>query len=119
MIDTIALTLTSELFKIIEPDKFTPSARWVQNSGCPAMDGIRSKQNPTKKELKQGIYKPRLTLSHRYTKNHTHEIMLRIELSLPKLLFGNNFDELQYKDFLPVIKKLAATLETMGVHRKR
>ena len=114
MIDTIALTLTSELFKIIEPEKFTPSARWVQNSGH-TMDGIRSKQNPTKKELKQGIYKPRLTLSHRYTKNHTRDIMLRIELSLPKLLFGNNFDELQYKDFLPVINKLAATLESMGV----
>lgn len=114
MIDTIALTLTSDSFQITQPDKFTPSARWVENYGC-AMHGIRSKQNPTKKELNQGIYKPRLTLSHRFTKNHTREIMLRIELSLPKLLFGNNFDELQYKDFLPVIIKLAATLETIGV----
>lgn len=114
MIDTIAITLTSDSFQITQPDKFTPSARWIENYGC-AVYGIRSKQNPTKKELKQGIYKPRLTLSHRYTKNHTREIILRIELSLPKLLFGNNFDELQYKDFLPVIKKLAATLETMGI----
>ncbi len=113
-IDTIAITLTSDSFQITQPDKFTPSARWIENYGC-AVYGIRSKQNPTKKELKQGIYKPRLTLSHRFTKNHTQEIILRIELSLPKLLFGNNFDELQYKDFLPVIKKLAATLETMGV----
>ena len=100
MIDTIAITLTSDSFQITQPDKFTPSARWIENYGC-AVYGIRSKQNPTKKELKQGIYKPRLTLSHRFTKNHTPEIILRIELSLPKLLFGNNFDELQYKDFLP------------------
>ena len=114
MIDTIALTLTSDSFQITQPDKFTPSARWIENYGCAAY-GVRSKQNPTKKELKQGIYKPRLTLSHRFTKNHTQEILLRIELSLPKLLFGNNFDELQYKDFSSVIKKLAATLETMGV----
>jgi hypothetical protein len=41
--------------------------------------------------------------------------MLRIELSLPKLLYGNNFDELQYKDFKPLMHKLATTLESLGV----
>ena len=35
-----------------------------------------------------------------------NSIVLKIELSLPKLFFGNNFDELQYKDFSSVIKKL-------------
>ena len=114
MIDTIVLTLTSTSFQITQPDKFMPSARWVENYGCAAY-GIRSKQNATKKELKRGIYKPRLILSHRHTRTPTKEIILRIELSAPKLVFGNNFDELRPKDFLPLIKKLAATLETMGV----
>ena len=38
-----------------------------------------------------------------------------MELSLPKLLFGNNFQELQHKDFALITQKLAATLESMGV----
>jgi len=41
--------------------------------------------------------------------------MLKIELSLPKLMFGNNFDELRYKDFAAVTKNLASTLQQMGV----
>jgi hypothetical protein len=41
--------------------------------------------------------------------------VLRIELSLPKLLFGNNFAELRYKDFTEVIQKLVVTLDVMGI----
>jgi hypothetical protein len=29
-----------------------------------------------------------------------------LKIELPKLLFGNNFDELQYKDFAPLVQKL-------------
>lgn len=43
------------------------------------------------------------------------DIQLKIELSLPKLLFGNNFQELQHKDLAVVTQKLAITLESMGV----
>lgn len=114
MIDTLAFTIPSDLFHITDPDKFTPSARWI---GSPAwtMHNIKSTQNPTKKALRQGIYTPRLTLARCYNASRKREIMLRIELSLPKLLFGNNFDELQYKDFALLIQKLTTTLETMGV----
>ena len=114
MIDTLALTLRRNMFQIIDPDKFSPSARWIEDYGK-SMQSIKSKQNPTKKELRRGIYKPRLTLSYCFTSTRTRELMLRVELSLPKLLFGNNFQELQYKDFKRLTEKLAATLETMGV----
>ncbi len=114
MIDTIALTLRRDAFKITDPDKFTPSARLLENHNG-FMRGIKSKQNPTKKELKRGIYKPRLTLSYCYHANHKRELMLRIELSLPKLLFGNNFNELRYKDFKPLVQKLVITLKDMGI----
>jgi len=30
-------------------------------------------------------------------------------------MFGNNFQELQHKDFASIIRKLAPTLESMGV----
>ncbi len=43
------------------------------------------------------------------------DLVLKVELSLPKLLFGNNVDELCYKDFSLVIKKLVVVLYDMGI----
>jgi len=114
MIDTIVLTLPKHLYHISNPDLFTPSARWMLNQQHKARHVI-SKQNPTKKELKHGIYKPRLTISNRINALGARELMLKIELSLPKLLLGNNFAELQYKDFMPVAHKLVAVLADMGI----
>lgn len=74
-----------------------------------------SKQNPTKKELLKGIYKPRLTLSHRINTKGIRDIALKIELSLPKLLFGNNFAELRFKDFATVVDQLVVKLANMGI----
>lgn len=132
MIDTIVLLLTQDLFEITNPDLFTPSARWVYfakaskteiNDKNYALRGISSKQNPTKKELAQGIYKPRLSLLRRpyFAKaskgkpSATPKTLLKIELSLPKLLFGNNFEELTQKQFPDLVQKLCTTLHTMGV----
>ena len=104
MVDTIVLLLSPSLYEIHEPDKFTPM-------GTP----YRFKQNPTQAELRNGIYKPRLTLEKRMGVNGCVENTLKIELSVPKLLFGNNFNELRYKDIPPVIKKLQDVLHAMGV----
>jgi len=112
MIDTVILFLTQDAFKILNPDAFTPSARWITNYSPRAVYGMQSKQNPTKKELLAGIYKPRLTLFYNMREK---QVMLKIELSLPKLSFGNNFQELKQKDLQPLLQKLAATLEQMGV----
>ncbi len=49
MIDTIVLTLTEDLFEITDPDRFTPSARWIIKHSATHYSGIISKQNPTKK----------------------------------------------------------------------
>lgn len=114
MVDTIVLTLPKDTFEISDPDMFEPSARWAQTASR-VVRGMLSKQNPTKKELLAGIYKPRLTLSRRIGSKDKPEIMLKVELSLPKLLFGNNFDELQRKDFVQLTHKLAETLGTMGI----
>lgn len=114
MVDTVVLILSKDMYRISEPDKFVPSARWTENPSM-ALRGIQSKQNPTKKELRGGVYKPRLTLSSRINIGDRHEITLRIELSLPKLFFGNNFNELMRKDLVSLIGKLEATLSTMGI----
>jgi len=111
MIDTIVLMLNQSEFTITEPDRFTPSAGWVLNQPT---RNIQSKQNPTKKELLQGNYEPRLTLFSS-NKLFGQGPILRIELSLPKLFFGNNFAELQAKDFAVLNEMLVIVLEEMGV----
>ncbi len=114
MIDTIVLTLNSETYHITNPEKFSPSAQWIMHPGAWAF-GIQSKQNPTKKKRARGIYKPKLTLSPRMGADRNQDVLLRVELSLPKLFFGNNIQELQYKHFRPCTQKLIETLNQMGV----
>jgi hypothetical protein len=119
MIDTIVLSLTPEMYQINGPDKFKPGAHWIlqaQNKESRLhYRSIISKQNGTKKELLNGIYKPHLTLAYHRGLQGVVEPLLKIELSLPKLVYANNFNELQYKDFQPIIDKLVATLASMGV----
>ena len=112
MIDTVVLLLSSNTFTVRNPDKFVPNARWITNLNPSAVHGMQSKQNPTKKELAAGIYKPRLTLFYSFPHK---EVMLKIELSLPKLFFGNNFQELKQKDLQPLVQRLADTLGQMEV----
>jgi hypothetical protein len=136
MIDTVVLTLPQESFTIINPDAFTPSAHWTTAANAYVLRGTTSKQNPTKKELSLGIYKPRLTLflTPCFTPLHTgtpasfdklrmsgskplstSKTLLKIELSLPKLFFGNNFEELTQKQFPDLVQKLCTALHTMGI----
>ena len=117
MIDTIVLTLTKGMFYINEPDLFEPSARLVLGDGS-SLGGkgyIVAKQNPRKSDLESGIYKPRLTLTSRFNGTGGREPTLKVELSLPKLLFGNNFDEFVSGDFIPVVGLLKSRLRDMGV----
>lgn len=115
MIDTIILTLIQGTFEIINPDAFIPSARWVVSENTYTTRGTVSKQNPTKKELASGLYKPRLTLLRPLMPLSGAKTMLKIELSLPKLFFGNNFEELTQKQFPDLAQKLCSVLHTMGI----
>ncbi|MSU25804.1 MAG: hypothetical protein EXS44_00880 [Candidatus Levybacteria bacterium] len=72
-------------------------------------------QNPSKSELLNGIYQPRLTLTKRFNVSGVFGATLSIELSLPKLLYKNNFDELQDGDFITIADLLREVLKTMGV----
>ena len=120
MIDTIVLTLKTGVYTIFEPDNFSPSTRGLTDptAGYYRLGGrsnITCKQNPTPSELKRGIYKPKLTVTKRINREGNFEIPLKIEFSIPKLLYGNNFDELTDADFPAVIQKLKAILNEMGV----
>lgn len=117
MVDTIILTLKQDMFTILEPDKFSPSASGLLNADYRLGGRSNSKcvQNPTPRELKAGVYKPRLTLTKRVNKNHNYETTLKIEFSISKLLFGNNFDELENEDFFDTVLVLQQKLKDMGV----
>lgn len=121
MIDTIVLTLKTGMYTIFEPDYFSPSTRGLTDptAGYYRLGGrsnITCKQNPTHNELKRGIYKPRLTVTKRINRAGNFEIPLKIEFSIPKLLYGNNFDELTDTDFPAVIQILKGVLKEMGVY---
>lgn len=109
MLDTIRLTLSKDMFWIMDKTYFQKE---TQN----ALRGyFKLVQNPTKTELKNGIYKPRLTMTKRFNTTGRHEATLAVEFSAPKLLYGNNFDELVEEDFELVVLALQARLKEMGV----
>lgn len=119
MIDTIVLLFRSHMFTIIDHSKFSPSTHGLYDKINPYRLGGRSnmkcQQNPTKSELINGIYKPRLTVTKRINKFSQFELTLKVELSIPKLLFGNNFDEVDETDFIKVLPILKKKLNDMGV----
>ena len=113
MIDTIVLMLQyPSQFSIAEHERFSPSTKALFQSGFSS--GSRGYfscfQNPTKEDLKNGLYKPRLTATRR-----VGQITLRIEFSIPKLIFGNNFDEVDDSSFAQVVDTLTKKLREMGV----
>jgi hypothetical protein len=92
----------------------------AQQYGVPTWD-LHSKadqyekyvKNPSKRDLDSGLYFPRLTGYKR--KGYGQEANVRIEFSVPKLLFLNNLDELEEKDFPKVIDLLQVRLKAMGL----
>ena len=69
-------------------------------------------RNPSKVEKETGDYFPRLT---GYRRGFSQEANVRMEFSVPKLLYLNNLDELEDKDLPKVIEVLQDRLKTMGV----
>lgn len=70
-------------------------------------------RNPNKAEKAMGKYFPRLT---GYKRRFSQDANVRIEFSAPKLLYLNNLDELEDKDFPIIIKTLQERLKIMGVN---
>jgi hypothetical protein len=114
MIDTIRLIFDEGNFAILEPERFQPHAKTILELGERLQSGGIKKcvLNPKKGEALKGNYLPRLTLRRRPLRITE----LVIEFSAPKLLYGNNFDELTEQDFDAVVKALTAKLATLGIY---
>jgi hypothetical protein len=113
MIDTIRLILDDGTFHINEPDRFQPNAKTILDLKERFYGGGLRKAvlNPSKREKKETGYAPRLTLQHR----PPNIVELVIEFSIPKLLYGNNFDEVTESDFSKVIEVLQDKLTAWGI----
>lgn len=109
MLDTVKITLTNNMFVVMDKSKFM---RDVMNS---ARGYFALVQNPTKSELQAGYYKPRLTLAHRFNTTGRSEYTLSVEASIPKLLYGNNFDEVTDDDYSKTVQFLIDRLANMGI----
>jgi hypothetical protein len=111
MLDTIVLTVPEREYRLRAPERFTPHAAMLRNPALGQNATLKAVCNPTKADKATG-YKPRLTLFRRPYSTP----VLRVEFSAPKLLFGNNFEELHGRQDLPrVIIALHAALAVMGV----
>ena len=119
MIDTIALMLEVNEFEILEPEKFSPCASCIMYPPYPKLGRghiFKCVQNPSRQDIKNGIYKPRLTLIQRpCSVTRQRVINLKIELSAPKFMKGNNFDELDGSDFTLFCSLLSMKLNYMGI----
>jgi len=105
MIDTICL--------LIPKDKMTYISgviNWELHSKTDEFS--RFVRNSNKIEKETGQYFPKLT---EFKKRFFQDANIRMEFSLPKLLYLNNLEELEDKDFPEIIDVLQGRLKMMGI----
>lgn len=70
--------------------------------------------NPTAEDRRNSRYHPNITYYERPMPRGGMRYEVGLEVSLPKLHFGNNFDELTEKDFKGIIRDLKRSLREVG-----
>lgn len=111
MLDTVILTMPKGSYSIAKPEMFSPNATILDVTNNPL---IRCFNNSSAADKRKNIYRPRLTLMKRMTKNGI-DMPLKIEFSVAKMLHGNNVDEVVETDFEKVVDALRKSLYDMGV----
>lgn len=117
MIDTVVMILERHEFKIIRPELFQPNCSALFDERAVSFRGrplVKFYQNPTKLNIQNNVYMPRLTLERRPMRVRPR-ISLKVEFSAPKMLFNNNFDELVDENFHELLRMLKDKLFAMGV----
>lgn len=105
MIDTVCLLIPKA-----EMDFLKGVANWELYSKTEYYN--KYVRNPSALEKEKGLYFPRLT---GYKRKYVQQENVRIEFSVPKLLYLNNLDEVSDQDFEEVVTTLQNRLEKMGV----
>lgn len=110
MIDTVCLLIPKDKLTVLDLASYgVPS--WNLHSKTDQYD--KYVKNPSKSDIDSGLYFPRLTGYKR--KGFAQDVNVRIEFSVPKLVFMNNLEELENRDFPRVIDVLQERLKIMGI----
>jgi len=110
MIDTVILTIPRDKMRFINNEG--GMSAWDLQSRTPNYE--KFVQNPPR-PLSKSVYRPRLTGIKRRTIGNNFNSFLKIEFSVPKLIYGNNFDEITDQDFDKIAEALYQRLIEMGV----
>lgn len=107
MVDTFILEIPIESYQVRKPERFKPflTADNLRYSGFRTF-----KNNPTKEDKKEFGYLPKLTCYKR-----GFNLMLKIEFSAPKMIFGDNINEVEESHFGAIVSDLRGVIEHMGV----
>lgn len=110
MIDTVCLLIPKDKMTIVDLSSYGVP-KWNLHSKTDQYD--KFVKNPSKKNKESGLYFPRLTGYKR--KSFAQDANVRIEFSVLKLIYLNNLDEVENKDFVEVINILHERLNAMDV----
>ncbi len=116
MVDTVTLKISKEHFDITETAQLSfsqPVAPILDEKIRPGY--LMTAYYKPNQELKtSGVYLPKFFL-YKAVRSNGYEIFAKVEFSAPKLLFGNNFDELTDDNLTQVCKSLSGRLRLMGI----
>lgn len=116
MIDTIVLSIPAHEIEIRNPDAFTPSAHGLIQPPYYTLGNKKYMKCIFTDQISNvDKYHPRTSLIKHVIRGG-FSLTLQVELSLPKLLFGNNFNELEDADFESVITRLHYELQAAGIN---
>ena len=107
MIDTVILSVPRNKVSV-------PNNDWDLHAQTPVYKVYV--KNPSNKDKESGLYFPCLTGYHRKSGKNEWAAMLKIEFSVPKLIYNNNLDELDDKQFSAVVDTLLDRLARLDVH---
>ncbi len=113
MLDTVILHIPRE--KVFEIGNLGGIQQWDLHSSTSAYK--KYVKNPPR-GLEDGIYRPKLTGMIKKVGGGVSSF-LRIEFSVAKMLFGNNFQEVVEADFQAVVDRLAERLLEAGILIKK
>lgn len=106
MIDTISLTIEKPCYFMNDKIKLRTST---------SKGFTKRIYNPDKDQLRKFGYLPRVTEIDAVRKGG-YSTFIKVEFSIPKLLYGNNFDEVEESDFGEICWKLKEKLRNMGIY---
>jgi hypothetical protein len=107
MIDTICLLIPKN--QILTVDR-SDNDKWKLLSDTDQYQ--KFVKNPSKELKDSGLYYPRLT---GYKRKWRDDNNIKIEFSIPKIIYNNNLDEVCENDFSKIISTLQSRLDDMGI----